>query len=78
MFEAKNFEPWSVEMNVWRELLEEVYNEREQLGTGTPEEEDYIRSKVPIKLLTRLIEEGSAVSVATCLTCERRYALSSS
>ncbi len=61
MFEAKNLEdPWSVEINIWRELLEEVYNDVEHLGTGVPEHEDYIRSKIPIALLLEMMARGAA------------------
>ncbi|PYP85993.1 MAG: hypothetical protein DMG65_19605 [Candidatus Angelobacter sp. Gp1-AA117] len=38
MFEASNtHDNWSIEMNVWRELLEEIYNDEELLGTGYAE-----------------------------------------
>jgi hypothetical protein len=60
MFEAWNREPWSLEMNVWRELLEELYSEDEQIGSGVPGELDYIRQKVPINLLLEMIDRGSA------------------
>ena len=71
MFEAKNLEDrWSVEMNVWRELLEEVYDEEEQQGTGTPEFEDYIRRKWPISLLIEMIEGGSAEFSVTGICCD--------
>lgn len=71
MFEAKNLEDrWSVEMNVWRELLEEVYDEKEQQGTGTPEFEDYIRRKSPIALLIEMIDLGSAEFSVTGICCD--------
>jgi len=71
MFESKNTQdPWSIEMNVWRELLEEVYNEREQHGSEIPELPDYIRSKQPIKLLLSLLERGVAEFSLTGLCCD--------
>ena len=50
MFEAKNsHDPWLISLNVWRELLEEVYGEEEQQRTGTAEFPDYMMQKPTIK-----------------------------
>lgn len=73
MFEAKNRDPedsWSVEMNVWRELLEEVFNQEDQQGKGTPEFEDYIKRKRPVALLIDLLEVGSAEFSVTGICCD--------
>lgn len=71
MFEAPNpDDPWSVEMNVWRELLEEVYNEKEQHGSGGAELPDSIRSKEPIKTLLRLLKGGEAEFAVTGICCD--------
>ena len=61
MFEAENPDDlWSVEMNVWRELLEEVYDDSGKQGTGVPWHQDQIRAERPVDLLIKLIESGSA------------------
>ena len=71
MFEAEDRSlPWSIEMNVWRELLEEVYDEKEQQGTGESVIEDHIIEKVPISLLRRLIHDGSAELQCTGVCCD--------
>ncbi|MGO4882327.1 MAG: toll/interleukin-1 receptor domain-containing protein [Bryobacteraceae bacterium] len=71
MFEAEDRSlPWSIEMNVWRELLEEVYDEKEQQGTGESVIEDHIIEKVPISLLRRLIHDGSAELSVTGVCCD--------
>lgn len=71
MFEAPNSgDPWSVELNVWRELLEEVYNEKEQHGSGSAELPDSIRNKEPIKTLLQLLKEGNAEFAVTGICCD--------
>jgi hypothetical protein len=71
MFESPGSdEQWSVEMNVWRELLEEVYNEKEQQGSGEAKLPDPILSKEPIKTLRRLLSEGSAEIAVTGICCD--------
>jgi hypothetical protein len=71
MFEAPNVDdPWSVEDNVWRELLEEVYDEKEQIGEGRAEIRDYVRSLVPIKQLRELISNGHAELSVTGICCD--------
>lgn len=71
MFEAPNpDDQWSVEMNVWRELLEEVYNEKEEHGSGESQLPDSIQSKEPIKTLLRLLEEGNAELAVTGICCD--------
>lgn len=71
MFEAPNTDDtWSVEDNVWRELLEEVYDEEEQLGQGWAEIKDYVRSQVPINLLCDLINAGDAELSVTGICCD--------
>jgi hypothetical protein len=71
MFEAPNIQDaWSIEESIWRELLEEVYNEKEQLGSGISEYKDYIRSKKPIQLLLNMIDEGRAELSVTGICCD--------
>lgn len=71
MFEASNIEDeWSVESNVWRELLEEVYNEKEQIGSGHSELSDYLRKKSPIDKLLSLIKKGKAELSVTGVCCD--------
>lgn len=71
MFEAPNTaDHWSVEMNVWRELLEEVYDEREQQGSASSELPDNIRAKAPVPLLRQLLEDGKAEFSATGICCD--------
>ena len=71
MFEAPNTEDeWSIEDNVWRELLEEVYDEEEQIGKGQSEIKDSIRSQPPIALLRGLIGEGKAELSVTGICCD--------
>jgi hypothetical protein len=71
MFEAPNSQDeWSVEVNVWRELLEEVYNEHEQVGTGLSEIQDYLRKKTPIDVLLALQKAGAAELSITGFCCD--------
>jgi DNA-binding winged helix-turn-helix (wHTH) protein len=71
MFEQKNpLDFWSIEMNVWRELLEEVYNEQEHQGSGDPEIEDYVLGKTPIALLRKMIDQGIAEFSVTGICCD--------
>jgi hypothetical protein len=71
MFEAPNVaDRWSAEMNVWRELLEEVYNEREQQGSDRSELLDHILDKEPVKLLRQLSQEGTAELSVTGICCD--------
>jgi hypothetical protein len=70
MFEAKNDDWWSVKMNVWRELLEEILDEKEQQGTGEAEYEDYIVQKPPIASLIEMLKRGSAEFSVTALCCD--------
>jgi hypothetical protein len=66
MFESPNTgDRWSITENVWRELLEEVYNDHEEVGTGTSELKDYLYEKEPVRLLCRLIAEGRAELAVT-------------
>ncbi|MBN1253451.1 MAG: hypothetical protein JXA16_15030 [Bacteroidales bacterium] len=61
MFEAKDLTAqWSIETNIWRELLEELYNKKEFQGSGKQETQENIKYKKPIKLLREMIVEGSA------------------
>ena len=70
MFEVENQQvPWSIKMNVWRELLEEVYNREEQQGTGTASYKCQVLQKEPIKLLRGLIDQGSAQLSVTGICC---------
>lgn len=71
MFELKNrMDNWSVEMNVWRELLEEVYNVAEQQGTGVDELPDYVLNQEPIRSLTSMMKKGSAQLSVTGIVCD--------
>jgi hypothetical protein len=71
IFEAANPETrWSIETTVWRELLEELYDEEEQQGTGFPAYEYHIPSKRPINLLLEMIKEGSAEFTVTGIFCD--------
>lgn len=71
MFEAKNGQDdWSIVMNVWRELLEEVYNEAEQHGSGHAELPDHIWQRPPIRLLGELLRCGSAELSVTGICCD--------
>jgi len=71
MFEVKNRpENWSVRSAVWREMLEEVYKEKEQQGRGVPEFEDHILRKQPLRFLSRVLEEGGAEISVTGICCD--------
>jgi len=71
MFEAPNIgDKWSIQENIWRELLEELYDENEQIGCGKSEIKDYIREQPPINLLIKLIDEGAAELVITGICCD--------
>jgi len=61
MFEAPDGDDqWSITDNVWRELLEEVYDDGEEVGTGVSLLKDHLYEQAPIKLLRRLELEGTA------------------
>lgn len=68
MFEAPNtLVPWSVRRNIWRELLEELYDDEEQCGTdGDRLDEDNL-NRPPVDTIHRLLEDGSAEIVVTGL-----------
>jgi len=71
MFESINdADFWSIEMNVWRELLEELYGEKELQGTGIPYINDYFRQHSPIGSLLQMIQSGSAEHSVTGLCCD--------
>jgi hypothetical protein len=71
MFEARNeFERWSVQDALWRELLEEVYDEKEQQIPGF---EDDLAYKEPIQTLSRLLEEKVAEFSVTGICCDLLY-----
>ena len=71
MFEAKNsLDRWSIALNVWRELLEEVYGEEEQQHTGDAEFPDYMLRKQPIPLLEEMLKDGSAELSVTGICCD--------
>ena len=71
MFEMRDRdERWSIEMNIWRELLEEVYDEKQEQGTGSPEIMDYIKAKPPIGTLIKMIGDGSAELGVTGICCD--------
>ncbi len=61
MFEAPTLdEKWSVQMTIWRELLEEVFGDEEQTGTGADESRDYILGRSPVLIIRELIEHSRA------------------
>jgi hypothetical protein len=71
MFEARNYDPWSVEVNVWRELLEEVYNDKEEQGSEQPESDDRVRQKLPVNRLIEMInKDRSAEFSVTGICCD--------
>ncbi len=71
MFEANDTsETWSIELNVWRELLEEVYDEKDLLGCEFAEMLDPIREMKPIALLRTLIKNEGAEFSATGIVCD--------
>ena len=70
MFEARNYDIWSAENNVWRELLEEVYNDKEESGSAQPDNDDRIRQKVPVNLLIEMIGNRSAEFSVTGICCD--------
>jgi len=72
MFEARNYHPWSVEINVWRELLEEVYDDTEERGNQQPESDDRVRQKLPVNRLIEMIDknDGSVEFSATGICCD--------
>ena len=71
MFEACNTgDNWSVELNVWRELLEEVYNEKELLGTGFAENVDHVWQREPVRLVCDLLEKGPTEFSVTGIVCD--------
>jgi hypothetical protein len=71
MFELKNLtDNWSVEMNVWRELLEEAYGHKEEQGTAEDEFPDPIWNKEPIPSLVKMMKRGSAQHSVTGICCD--------
>ncbi|MEO8677713.1 MAG: hypothetical protein ABI665_01625 [Vicinamibacterales bacterium] len=71
MFEAPSIdETWSVENNIWRELLEEVYDEKEEHGIGRPRSLAGLLSKEPVRTLRKLISEGKAELSVTGICCD--------
>lgn len=71
MFEAKNsLEKWSVQTSLWREMLEEVYDDEEQQGNGEPGFEDHITSKEPLRSLSKLLNDGRAELSLTGISCD--------
>lgn len=71
MFEAMNLtDSWSIEMNVWRELLEELYGQKELEGTGEHYLNDFFRNQSPIRSLLQMLKAGSAVHSAVGICCD--------
>ncbi|MHB2029770.1 MAG: hypothetical protein ACYCPT_13280 [Acidimicrobiales bacterium] len=69
MFEAANStDVWSIELNVWRELLEELYDEDEEGGSA--QNRDYLTTLEPVRLLTSMVSDGSADHVVTGVVCD--------
>jgi hypothetical protein len=70
MFEAANTgDPWSIELSIWRELLEEVYNDKDLLGGERAEILDHVRGRQPVRLLRHLIDNGEAEFSVTGIVC---------
>ena len=72
MFEAPNvMERWSVAMNVWRELLEEVYGEKEFVAADGRFGRRILLHE-PVRTAVRLIErgDGSAELSVTGICCD--------
>lgn len=61
---------WSAELNVWRELLEEVYDEEEQQGSGYARLSDAIYGKQPIRFLKEAEASGRAQLSAVALSLD--------
>jgi DNA-binding winged helix-turn-helix (wHTH) protein len=59
--------PWSVEMNIWRELQEEVYNLDEYTGPPHAGIDDAILGTTPVRQLLEMINCGKAQLVVTGL-----------
>lgn len=71
MFEAANTgDRWSIELSVWRELLEEVYNDEDLLGSDRAEMPYHVRGREPVRLLCHLIETGKAEFSVTGIVCD--------
>lgn len=71
MFEAPNAEDnWSLEASIWREFLEEVYDEKELIGTGRAEILDHLYGRLPISILRPLIRAGRAKFSVTGICCD--------
>ncbi|MEO5927537.1 MAG: hypothetical protein ABIO72_02420 [Patescibacteria group bacterium] len=71
MFERRdNTTTWSVEMNVWRELLEEVYNVKEMSQAPSPD--DAVLAISPIGYLVELLQrqDGTAEHSVTGTCCD--------
>lgn len=61
---------WSVELNIWRELLEELYGQKELEGTGEGRLQDYVRTVAPVALVRDLILQGAASLSVTGVCCD--------
>jgi DNA-binding winged helix-turn-helix (wHTH) protein len=71
MFEASNTsDRWSIELNVWRELLEEVYDDKELLGSECAELLDHVRRREPVAMLCQLLDKGAAEFSVTGIVCD--------
>ena len=57
-------------MSLWREMLEEVYNEEEQQGRGVAMFEDPILRKQPVRLLREMLADGRAELSITGICCD--------
>lgn len=64
-------EPWSIKMNIWRELLEEVYNDKKQQGRDEARKWDSILGELPVELLVdQLIPENKAELSVVGICCD--------
>lgn len=71
MFEAANVgDRWSIEMNVWRELLEELFSLKDMTGTGRGGNLDFVLGKKPIHVLLKLLGRGDAELSVTGICCD--------
>lgn len=63
-------EKWSFKRNIWRELLEEVYGEKELQGKDRAESLDYIYGIEPMPTLLKLFQEERAELSVTGIVCD--------
>ena len=71
MFEVgDSHDEWSVELNIWNELLEEVYDEDECGGGSQPRLKNSAYAMPPVDLLQSLIKKHKAELSVTGIACD--------